>query len=519
MRSPLKVKSQGRSQIIRVESRPAPTGGWNARDSLASMKPGDAITLKNWFPTPTDCVIRGGNSNHLTGAGSAVKTLAVYNGITGTNKLFAGITNGIYDASSAGAIGSAVIARTEAKSQWVMFGDGTSNWLIMVNGTDKPAYYNGTAWTAVDAVSTPALTNLTTTKIIHVNVFKGRLFFIEKNSMSFWYLDSGVAGGALTEFDMSAIFARGGYLMWMATWTRDGGAGPEDYAVFMSSEGEIAVYSGDNPSSADAWSKIGTYYLGKPLGRRSFVQYAGDLIAITQNGAFSLTTALASASVNSEVALTDKITNAFNDASRSYSANFGWEGIVYPNRSAMLFNIPVAEGGEHKQYVMNTITKKWCEFDSWNAECFAVFNGELYFGKSTGVQHAWTGTADISSNIVAVGKSAFDYFGNSKLKHFKMFRPVLQTNGGLSFLTDIDVDFSDDDITGVSTYSTSSGAVWDSGHWDVDIWASSLSVVRQWTSPNENPGFCASGKLKIATNALEIHWMACDYTFEEGGVL
>jgi hypothetical protein len=41
-------------------SVPAPIGGWNARDSQANMNPMDAISLVNWYPTPTDVSMRKG---------------------------------------------------------------------------------------------------------------------------------------------------------------------------------------------------------------------------------------------------------------------------------------------------------------------------------------------------------------------------------------------------------------------------------------------------------------------------
>ena len=38
-----------RQQISRTTSIPAPTGGWNARDNIASMDPQDAVIMQNFF--------------------------------------------------------------------------------------------------------------------------------------------------------------------------------------------------------------------------------------------------------------------------------------------------------------------------------------------------------------------------------------------------------------------------------------------------------------------------------------
>jgi len=523
-RNPLKSKAGGsaRNQIVKVVSRPAPIRGLNSRDSIAGMDVGYALKLLNWFPTTGDCVIREGCSDHKTGFGGGtaeVETLAVYNAMDGTSEMF-GITDaGIFDATAAGAVGATVLARTEARHQYVNFGDGTSNWLILVNGVDKPAYYDGTTWTAVDGVTSPALTGLTSTDIIHVNMFKGRLFFIQKDSMSFWYLAAGAAGGALTEFDLSSILSRGGYLMWMGTWSRDGGSGPDDHAVFMSSEGQVAIYSGTNPSSAVSWSLVGTFDLGRPLSRRGYLEFNGDLIVMTENGIFPMSIALQSEGKDEKTAITDKINGSFNDAVIQYRSNFGWEMIAHPAKTALLCNIPHGSGVSG-QFVMNTGTKAWCEFDSWNANSFAVMNGLLYFGMTGKVRLAWEGRSDAGTNIVANGKTAFDYMGaGGGSKRFGMYRPVLRANGSISFLTDIDVDFKDDAINGIATYTSASASVYGTGTYGTAIYGGELEIIRQWTSPNENIGFCAAGKVKISTGVLEVRWVSNDYTFESGGVL
>ena len=61
-------------------SIPAPLGGWNARDSLAEMNPMDAVTLENWFPTPSDLTFRKGYTRHSTGISSQVDSLMNYAG-------------------------------------------------------------------------------------------------------------------------------------------------------------------------------------------------------------------------------------------------------------------------------------------------------------------------------------------------------------------------------------------------------------------------------------------------------
>lgn len=520
MRAPLRRKVAPRSQAVTVSSYAAPVGGWNARDALAAMKPTDAVALDNWYPQTSYVEIRGGFASHATGMTGNGKTLAVYNKLTGTREMFCLTASGVYDVTSAGAVGASKAARTNGKHQFTNMVDGGTAYLILVNGVDKPLYYDGTTWTAVDGASTPALTGVTTTTLVHVNVYKGRLFFVQTNSLSVWYLAAGAVGGALTEFPLDGVAKRGGYLMAMATWTMDAGDGPDDHAAFITSEGEILIYSGTNPGDAAAWSLDGVYTVAEPLGRRCWTKFGGDIILLTRAGAFPMVKALQSVAIDYKVAVSDKINQAFTEAAVTYGSNFGWCATVFPEKNALIINVPISEDGDHEQYVMNTITQSWCRFQEWDAEDFGVLNNELYFCDGTAVYKAWTGQIDGTNNIVAYAKQAFNYFGKPGVeKQFKLFRPVLAVNGTLQFLTDFDVDFQDDEINGTATYTVNSGGVWDTSLWDVGRWGAGLTVVKEWTSPAEFPGYCCAPKIKVATNSLTVQWMANDVVYEMGGVL
>ena len=191
----------------------------------------------------------------------------------------------------------------------------------------------------------------------------------------------------------------------------------------------------------------------------------------------------------------------------------------YPLKNAMLFNIPVSTTGQ-VQYVMNTVTGAWCQFKAWPAQCWGMYNDELYYGISTAVQKAWTGRSDDGSNIVAEGYTAWNNFGSStQSKNIKLFRTMVQTNGALAYLTDVDVDFKNRIITGVASYTPSAGGVWDTGKWDEATWTGSLDTVLKWTSPDTYTGYYFSGKFKVETNTVDVHWLASDYVYETGGII
>ena len=82
---------------------PAPTGGWNARDSLDSMDPTDAVSLINLFPTFGQVVRRNGWGIYATGLGGAVQTLSEFNAAS-VRKLLAAANGSIFDVSSPGPV-------------------------------------------------------------------------------------------------------------------------------------------------------------------------------------------------------------------------------------------------------------------------------------------------------------------------------------------------------------------------------------------------------------------------------
>ena len=218
MRQALKPNSR-RQQVVRQATVPAPVGGWDAESPLASMPKENATRLENWFPRPGYVEIRRGHRYHSwdLGDGSApVESLLVWQGKS-SSKLFGAAGDTIYDVTSRGQATSAVTSLTDAYWQSVNFTNAGADFLYIVNGADAPRHYNGTTW------ATPTITGITPSDVVHVNVHKKRLWFTLINSTKAAYLDVDAIAGAATTFELGSNFDRGGYLMAMATWTRDGG--------------------------------------------------------------------------------------------------------------------------------------------------------------------------------------------------------------------------------------------------------------------------------------------------------
>jgi len=90
-------------------SLPPPVGGLDTRSALADMPPENAIIMDNVFPEPKQVTIRPDHTSHATGMSGAVETLIPYNALDGTGKLFAANNGSIFEVTSAGAVGAAVV--------------------------------------------------------------------------------------------------------------------------------------------------------------------------------------------------------------------------------------------------------------------------------------------------------------------------------------------------------------------------------------------------------------------------
>jgi hypothetical protein len=484
----------------------------NARDSIAAMDVKDAVRLVNYFCTPTDVVLRQGYTKRNTGLTGAVNSLMAYNAPAGTRKLFAGNGANIYDVTSSGAVGAAVVTgQTSDKYQHVQFGTAGGNYLYAVNGADKPRLYDGTTWTAIDGASTPAITGVTTTTLINVGLFKTRIWFVQKDTLLAWYLPSGSIGGAATSFDLRTIFKKGGYLVSIGNWTIDGGNGVDDYMVFITSEGEIAVYRGTDPSSITTFAIVGTFQVGNPIGYRCFEKYEGDLIIVTRAGLLPISTVLLSADVNTKSALTDKISSAISTLTNLYGSNYGWETQLYPQQNMLLFNIPLTSTSY--QFAMNTITKSWSLFTGWNAYCFERFGEDVYFGGSDYVGKIYNDAkSDAGSNIVGDGLQAFSKFGTENNKFFKMAKPIIYTDGSPAINLAVNVNYDNSTPMGIATNTATLAGVWDSGLWDVAVWGGdALSQTWQTTGSIGQTGGLA---IVVTTKTDTFKWEATQYVYE-----
>jgi len=583
-------------RTAKTASMASPIGGWNARDSLAEMNPMDAVQLVNFFPTPSDIMLRKGYTKKSVGINGSVESLMNYAGTT-SQTLFAAAGTIIYDTTATAT--AKVTGLSNARFQHVNISTAGGDFLVACNGEDAVQVYNGTYWfsiattdvaqtistitkggtgnltatlttasahglvtgnqvtisgvspteyngtykiTRIDATSfsyvmasEPAtdatvvgvydplgISGVDNTTFINVNLFKNRLWFTQKDTMKIWYLDVNTIAGSANQIDFGGIARNGGYLQAMGTWTLDAGQGADDYAVFITNMGEVMVYNGTDPTTAETWALKGVWQLGQTFARRCFFKWSGDLLLLTQDGLVPLSAALQSSRLDPRVNLTDKIFYAVSQAANAYSTNFGWQINFFASQNMLILNIPTTGGSE--QYVMHTITKAWAKFTNINALCWEVHNDKIYFGSVNYVGYFWDTFSDNGANINGTVQQAFSYFeSRGQLKRFTMVRPILITSNGVpTILCGVNIDFDVQDITGSVTFNP---ATVKTGLWDVAIWDSALfgwgagqAVNKVWQGVN-GIGYSAGVYMSIASQNIDVRWASTDYVMEAGGVI
>lgn len=436
---------------------PFPAGGWNARDPYDAMPPSDCILMKNIIPRGSYGELRKGTALHSEldfGVITAVETVIGFKTSSGTQKLLATTEDSgdLWDGTNDPGVNLAT-GLTNREFQHTIISDK----LILVNGADTPRQYDGTTL----STATYTGTGLTSTDLIDVTTYKNRLYFIEKDSTAFWYGGLNAVTGALTKFDLGTIIKQGGKLEWISSWTGSTGLGVEDFLAIMTSEGELILYSGNDP--AQNWAIAARFYVGRPMHRRAKEHVGSDLWFLTTQGCISLTNLLQSG--GSFTPVTNKVQDAYRDEVETNGpGTLGWDVFYYPAQKLVFVNTP-----NRRQLVLNKETGAWCEFDI-EAIQWAHFNDKVYVGLLSTAAYGTlvefnVGNKDFryfggSSSKAIRGqlRFAFNYLGMPERNKFiSALRPMMQGDSVATFDVDIDADFQQSDFGTPSAYTGSNG--------------------------------------------------------------
>lgn len=476
----------------------------------------NAVIMDNFFPRRNRVELRNGSSAHATIPGSAtVETLMEYIPASGTAKMFAAAGTAIYDATAAGAASSVATGMTSAEWVYTQVGTGAGHFILAANGADTLQLYNGTTW------ANSTITGLTLANVAWVNTHQKRVWLGEKDSLRAYFLPVEAVAGAASSFNLETIAKLGGYLVGMGTWTRDGGDGADDLAVFLTSEGEVIIYQGTDPSSASTWALVGVFRIGRPLNRRSMLKAGSDLVIATEAGIVPLSRVLGTdTSQTARVALSDQIDLAFADAVAEAPSNgVGWQIFLHPKGNMLIINVPRA-ADPTVQFVFNTLTGAPCRFIGLPASCWGLLNDIPYYGGAAGVIRFDDGTDDQGEPIVGDCLQAFSYFGSpAREKRFSRVEPILEAAADPRPTIDILTDFEIVSGSSLRSPAPSESSRWDVFEWDVDAWGAVAPTQRRAWEAVVGHGRSAAIRMQVNSLYASPSWVATNWLFTAGGNL
>lgn len=468
-------------------SVPAPVGGWNAISPLAAMDVKDAVILDNWIPRAGYVELRKGSAAWCGAANFPVESLLVWRGAAnGADEMYAVLDGDIYDVTiqTTPFTSPVYTGLTSNLVQYLNFANDGGAFIICVNGADTPFEYDGSTFDTLSITGASGSITLDPTLLVDVMEHKKRLFFIEKGTLRVWFLDVLAIEGTAQLLDLGSVFEEGGALLCMGAWSLDSGGGQDNYAVFVTDQGEVAVYQGTDPADSTNWAQVAIFHIGIPLGRRALFKYGADLNILTTNGVLPLSQALNRDRAQDEnVAITAKIQNAFSVAAQAYQSHQGWEAITYQRGTLALYNIPVESLLTSYQYVQNIQTGAWCRFTGLNAFCWAIKDDAIFFGAIDGVNQWDVGVVDNGQDVVADLKTAFNYFGDrGSLKRFTLLRPTLNATANVLPAIEILTDYHEREPTAVPTTIVDHGGT--------------LEIRDSWTGAT-GIGYCGSIRMQV----------------------
>jgi hypothetical protein len=503
----------------------APIRGLVTNTNLARAPGEAALVLDNWFPLATGIRLRGGTAKYAT-LGAACTAMWAYQSGS-TQKLFAATAGGIFDITAVADINvpptAAVGSLTGGAWTFVQFQTSGGDFLVGCNGTDTPQEYDGSAWSA------STMTGLTTSLLSHVWAFKNRLFFIQSGSMNFWYLPVGSKTGALTSFSLAGVFARGGSLLFGATWSLDAGDGVDDLCVIVSTMGEVAVYQGSNPSDASAWSLVGRYEISKPLGKDATERAGGELLIATVEGIIPISEAITKD--RAALSLTAVSAPIEPDWVKAVSERAGlpWTLQKFSERNMMLVGSPAPSALIDKAaFVVNIETGAWCRYtgEAFDIRGQTVLQGVHYTGTGAGIVYRTeVGGNDNGANYQCDYVGHFSQLGRgAAFKTANLMRGHFRASQAFVPKLSASVDYNVTLRPAPPSVANSTPDVWDSGIWDTAVWDSAGGVVQatsRWVGI-VGAGHCLAPQVQVTcgvTPRPDAELLSIDVMFEPGAVV
>jgi len=534
------------AQNLQTITIPAPNRGIIQNENESFMTPGGANVQINWAPTMKGVKLRGGYERWcvLPETTPVISAFEYANG--NVQRMYAGNATKLYDITTN--IPS-LIKSGQSSGNYVaaQLNNTGGNYMVVVNdaGDFILRTSDGIGFAVLSGVAGPAgdgVTNITydPTKLpagvaqgrglVYVWKYRNRLYFIQQNSMNAWYLPIDAAGGVLQPIYLSGAAAKGGKLLFGATWSIDAGDGIDDKCVFVTDLGELLIFTGSNPSDAANWRQEGRYQIGAPLGMNGHMLLGGDLLIMTVDGIVPVSQAITKDSGQLSLALlTRNIKPLWRDEVAD-KRDWAWSCRKWDEYGGIFVTTPGGDTpGTKHCLVANNETGAWCIY-TWDATCFVRMRADMFFGTQGGIimQADRTGYDD-GLPYVATLVGGWETFGSGAAQTVWHQARAVFASGAiepfqpqLSATTDYIVTIPPPPPAGPDP---GLAEVWDEGAWDAAHWdapAAPRPAIRNtlWQSIGMS-GFAHAPIVQVTVAQVarpRVELIAIATTQERGGV-
>ncbi len=466
---------------------PAPVAGWITNEAKLSTSPLSARIMDNYFPEERSVRPRKGHLKYAT-LDDEVTSLMVYRS-GGSKKLFAATPTSLYDITTnpdPDVIPTPdVTGQTSGYYSRVQFSVPGGEYFYAVNGSDDPLLYDGTSWISVNDLSVPiSITpdTVPTHKFDAVWAHASRLWFVEKGTMTAWYLPAEQVGGTATPFYFSGVFNLGGALLFGTSWSLDAGDGMDDKCVFVTDAGEVAVYSGINPSDPNNWRLEGVYRIARPLGKLAWYKQGGMPFIATLDGIVPLGEVLkAGSDYATMLHITERIEDQWYALVEARSSE-EWQTNLWEERNMLIVCSPVPAAGGTKQAIIGNVeSTAWCRYTGVNYTCSENVFEDGYVGTKESIvyQMETTGYDDGApyNTLLALSWDHLDAVEMSKTLKQARATFVVETKNVIALLS-ASTDYEYETPVFPSAVAPQTGDRWDVGRWDEARWSGSEAVAK-----------------------------------------
>jgi len=508
MALPRQILAQSQAGNAQEISIPPPTGGLNTRDPRDLMPANDALILTNWDPSTDGLMSRQGYESFGTGITGNVESLIEFKEGS-TLQLIVAAGSRFFTLTTAG--GTATEIETGLTNAiWDGAKSGAN--MILVNGADAPRQWDGTTITTPSYTGDIATPGAATMDGVHTH--RNRMYLWDTGMSDFYYGGTNAISGNFDKFQLSQVSQTGGNLFMMESISRDGGAGPDDFAAFILDTGEVVIYQGSDPGDATNWSLIGSYFIPPPISKRSAAGFAGDIIVLTKSDWVRLSDVIRTSTEGQAINVNpSKLSGAIREDFASFGTLEGFEIDIFGAVGKLFINIPETTEIFH-QYTVDLTTGSSArrEYNGVGPRVWTVFNNELYFGSTNIVYKADTGTDDDGNDINLSASQAFTDLGVPRDKKINRYTMYITSESDLSIGFSLAFNYGTFPLAATVT-SEATGADWDLATWDLAEWTGT-GAAREIRFTGAGTALSVAAQTTIDIQGQIISWYRATYQYE-----